>query len=65
MEAGDVIVILQETEHATIERKDMDLFVNKKISLASALCGFQFIFDHLDGRKLSVECPRGQVIFPG
>ena len=65
MEAGDVFVILQEMKHATIERKDMDLFVKKKISLAAALCGFQFIFEHLDGRKLLVDCPRGQVIFPG
>lgn len=65
MEAGDIVVILQELEHSTFERKEMDLFLTKKITLSEALCGFTFIVEHLDGRQLAVSSGPGQVIFPG
>ena len=62
---GDVIVILQQMDHATFERKGVDLFVKKKISLKQALCGFSFPFEHLDGKKLIIACSPGEVISPG
>ncbi len=64
-EAGDVIVILQQMDHTTFKRNDIDLFVEKKVSLVKALCGFSFVLEHLDGRKLLVKCPPGDVLSPG
>ena len=50
---GDVILVLQQKEHATFKRKGNDLFVEKEISLTEALCGYQFVIQHLDGRQVS------------
>ena len=60
-----MIVILQQMDHPTFKRKDMDLIVEKKISLREALCGFKFTFEHLDGRKMCLTCSPGEVIAPG
>ena len=61
-----MIVILQQLDHVTFQREDVDLFVKRKISLKEALCGFTMSLDHLDGRKLLVKCPPGEVIIsPG
>jgi DnaJ-class molecular chaperone len=49
---GDVILVLQQKEHATFKRKGNDLFVEKEISLTEALCGYQFVVEHLDGRQV-------------
>ena len=60
------MVILQELDHPTFERKDsLDLYMTKKITLAEALCGFTFVVEHLDGRQLAVSSGPRQVIFPG
>lgn len=63
-EAGDVIVILQQATHPLFRREELDLFVNKKITLQEALCGFSFNFEHLDGRKIKVSCSPGEVLSP-
>ena len=66
MDAGDVIVILQQLDHMTFQRIDVDLFVKRKISLKEALCGFSQTLDHLDGRKLLLSCQPGEIIIsPG
>ena len=64
-EDGDVIVILQQMDHATFTRKELDLFVKKTVTLKEALCGFKFSFEHLDGRKMCLACSPGEVIAPG
>jgi len=64
-DAGDVIVILQQSEHSMFKRAELDLFVEKKLTLQEALCGFEFTIEHLDGRKLRVSSPPGYVISPG
>lgn len=64
-EAGDVIVVLQQMDHAVFRRSDLDLIIDKKISLREALCGFQFPLEHLDGRKLWVKSDDGDVLSPG
>jgi len=40
-DAGDVVFVLKQQEHAVFKRKGADLFVEKTISLQEALCGFQ------------------------
>lgn len=39
--------------------------MNHKIGLVEALCGFQFMLKHLDGRQIVVKYPPGKVIEPG
>ena len=62
MDSGDVIVVLQQKPHPTIKREGSDLLVEQKITLTEALTGFNFIFTHLDGRKLMVRSPPGRVL---
>ena len=65
VEPGDVIIVLQEKEHDTFQRKGTDLIVNYNLGLTEALCGFEFTLKQLDGRDLVIKNPRGKVIEPG
>merc|ERR1719222_423793 len=51
-DTGDVIFVCKQQEHPVFKRKGADLFMEKKISLVEALCGFDIDIQHLDGRKL-------------
>lgn len=64
MEAGDINFIVQEKEHSLFKRKGADLLVTKTLSINEALCGFEWMFDHLDGRKIVVQSKPGEVIRP-
>lgn len=46
-------------------RDGNDLHICHKIGLVEALCGFQFMLTHLDGRHLVIKYPPGKVIEPG
>ncbi|KAG5505373.1 hypothetical protein GH5_03392 [Leishmania sp. Ghana 2012 LV757] len=63
--AGDFVVVLQQVKHNTFTRDDCDLHMRHHLSLAEALCGFQFKFTHLDGRELVVRQARGTITKPG
>jgi len=65
MEPGDVIIILQEKEHETFQRRNHDLFCVYNLGLTEALCGFEFTLKQLDGRDLVIKNPPGKVIEPG
>lgn len=62
---GDIVFVLQQKEHPKFKRKGDDLFVEHTLSLTEALCGFQFILTHLDGRQLLIKSEPGEVIKPG
>lgn len=62
---GDVVVILQQKEHELYRREGSHLFFKKTISLAEALCGFEFRMKHLDERVLVVKSEPGSVTKPG
>lgn len=66
--AGDVHIVLevQDETHVPeeIKRKGCDLYVKRQISLVEALCGFTLEITHLDGRKLLVNSPPGEVTAP-
>ena len=64
-DAGDVIVILQEVEHPLFKRVDIDLMMEKTVTLGEALCGCEFVVKHLDGQQLLVKTQPGEVIAPG
>jgi len=61
---GDIILILQQKEHPVFERKGDDLYMEKKITLFEALCGFSFTINHLDKRVLLVKSPP-DIVKPG
>merc|ERR1712232_244414 len=63
-DTGDVIFVLQQQEHADFKRKGADLFIERKISLVEALCGFQLELTHLDGRKLLIKTSPGEIVKP-
>jgi len=62
---GDVVVVLQEQPHPVFRREKLNLFMKKSITLVEALCGFEFLVDHLDGRKLHIKSNGKQTVKPG
>jgi DnaJ family protein A protein 2 len=62
--AGDIIIVFDQKPHERFTRKGAHLFMEKKITLCEALTGFQFVVEHLDGRKLLVQPPPGVVLDP-
>lgn len=62
---GDIVFVLQQKEHPKFKRKGDDLFLEHTLSLTEALCGFQFVLTHLDGRQLLIKSNPGEVIKPG
>lgn len=65
MVTGDIVFVLQQKEHPKFNRKGDDLFVERTLSLTEALCGFQYILTHLDGRQLLIKSHPGEVLKPG
>merc|ERR1719389_727833 len=63
-DTGDVVFVLKEQEHKDFKRKGADLFIERKISLVEALCGFEIEVTHLDGRKLLVKSTPGDIVRP-
>jgi DnaJ family protein A protein 2 len=59
------VLIVQEKPHSLFKRKDDDLIMEKRISLVQALCGVDFLFEHLDGRIVRVQSVPGTAIRPG
>merc|ERR1719221_1315985 len=63
-DTGDVIFVVKEQEHSDFKRKGADLFIERKISLVEALCGFTIELTHLDGRKLQIKTSPGEIVKP-
>merc|ERR1719343_1588794 len=63
-DTGDVIFVLKQQEHSDFKRKGADLFIERKISLVEALCGFKMELTHLDGRKLLIKTSPGEIVKP-
>lgn len=59
MEAGDVVIVVQEQPHKKFKRKGADLLFEQKITLCEALTGVDFVFTHLDGKKIRVKSTPG------
>ncbi|KAJ2953535.1 hypothetical protein O0L34_g1137 [Tuta absoluta] len=62
---GDVIIVLQQKAHELFQRTGDDLLMKHEITLTEALCGFEFVVKHLDGRDLLIRHNPGEVIKPG
>ncbi|CAH1126906.1 unnamed protein product [Ceutorhynchus assimilis] len=65
LEAGDIIIVLDEKEHPVYKRNGSDLILRLEIQLVEALCGFQKIIKTLDDRDLLITQLPGEVIKHG
>lgn len=63
-DTGDVIFVCKQQEHADFKRRGADLFIERKISLVEALCGFEMELKHLDDRKLFIKTAPGEIVKP-
>lgn len=65
-ERGDLVVMLIQKEHPLFIRRQNDLFLrNVTVNLAQSLCGYQHVFQHLDGRNIYIRNKPGEVIRHG
>ncbi|XP_055849146.1 dnaJ homolog subfamily A member 4 [Episyrphus balteatus] len=62
LQPGDIIILLEEKEHAVFRRLGDDLTLKMPIQLVEALCGFQRVIKTLDNRDLVITSPPGEVI---
>lgn len=62
LEAGDIIIVLDEKEHERFQRQDIDLITSMEIELVESLCGFQKTIKTLDDRTLVITSLPGEVI---
>lgn len=65
LEAGDIIIVLDEKEHPVFKRSKNDLIIRQELQLVEALCGFQKVIRTLDDRDLVITCIPGEVIKHG
>jgi len=61
---GDLKLLVIVAEHPCFQRRGLDLFYKKTISLKQALCGGSFNLVHISGKSYTVRNPRGTVITP-
>lgn len=52
---GNVVFVIQTTDHEHFKRHGNDLILQKKITLRSSLCGFRFAQRHVDGSVIVLE----------
>jgi DnaJ-class molecular chaperone len=52
---SDVVITIQLQKHEMFERQGMDLIYKKDITLKEALCGTVVEFQHLSGKKLTLN----------
>ena len=62
LEPGDIIVVLEEKEHAVFKRDKTDLHMKLELTLTEALCGFQKVIKTLDNRQLVITALPGKSI---
>uniref|UniRef100_A0A4W3K0R6 DnaJ homolog subfamily A member 1-like n=1 Tax=Callorhinchus milii TaxID=7868 RepID=A0A4W3K0R6_CALMI len=65
LEPGDVIIILDQKEHASFQRSENNLITQMEINLVEALCGLKHTIKTLDNRTLVIGSRPGEVIRPG
>lgn len=65
VEAGDIVFVLKQKQHAVFTRNGADLYIDKNIALIEALSGTVFEINHLDKRQLIVRTKPNTVIKPG
>ncbi|XP_029991889.1 dnaJ homolog subfamily A member 4 [Sphaeramia orbicularis] len=62
LEPGDVVIVLDQKEHAVFQRQGDNLVMKMDIKLVEALCGFKKTIQTLDNRTLVISSLPGEVI---
>jgi DnaJ-class molecular chaperone len=62
---GDVRIIINTLQHPVFKVEHLDLTIEKTISLKSALCGFDFEINHINGKVFKLANKPGNIIKPG
>ncbi|KAJ2910770.1 Type I HSP40 co-chaperone [Coemansia aciculifera] len=62
---GDIVIVIEEKEHARFKRRGDDLYYEAEIDLITALAGGNLHIQHLDDRILDVAILPGESIKPG
>ncbi|KAH0801588.1 dnaJ-like subfamily A member 2 [Histomonas meleagridis] len=64
VEAGDLVVVVEEAEHEYFKRSYSNLLYEKDVQLSEALLGAAFAIRHLDDRIIIAHTPEAKVITP-
>jgi len=59
---GDVKIFIKIENDTLFQRKGLDLYMDKKISLKDALCGFSFDLKYINGKVYTINNQAGNVI---
>lgn len=59
LEPGDVVILLDQKEHAVFQRQGDDLVMKMSLKLVEALCGFKRTVETLDDRVLVISTKPG------
>jgi len=65
IEAGDIIIVLDEEKSEQFTRNGLDLTMKMQLSLVEALCGCQKVIETLDKRFLVITLIPGEVVKDG
>ncbi|XP_063080496.1 dnaJ homolog subfamily A member 1-like [Cavia porcellus] len=65
LEPGDIIIVLDQKDHAVFTQRGEDLFMCMDIQLVEALCGFQKPISTLDNRTIVITSHPGQIVKHG
>jgi DnaJ family protein A protein 2 len=61
---GDIKVYIKVNNNSIFERKGLDLFLEKSISLKESLCGFSFELKYLNDKVYTINNQPGNIIPP-
>ncbi|KAJ9463356.1 DnaJ protein-like protein [Diplonema papillatum] len=61
---GDLVIFLTENKHEVFNRRNNHLLMSHELTLVESLTGFHLVVNHLDGRQLVIQPPRGVVVSP-
>jgi len=61
---GDIKLFIKIENNTQYERKGMDLYMNKTITLKESLCGFTCQLNHINGKTYTINNIKGIIITP-
>jgi DnaJ-class molecular chaperone len=62
---GDIKIIVGIQNTSAFQRDGLNLILEKEITLKEALCGFEFIIQHVSGKNLRFNSDKGKVVKDG
>jgi len=61
---GDIKVFIKVINNSSFERKGLDLYIEKNITLKESLCGFSFELKYINGKIYTINNQTGNIIPP-